>query len=40
MRKDAAVIEELEGVVAKRLRGTYRAGERCSIKVKNRAYWR
>jgi bifunctional non-homologous end joining protein LigD len=30
----------LEGVVAKRLRGRYRPGERGWVKVKNRAYWR
>jgi bifunctional non-homologous end joining protein LigD len=36
------VVEEhgLEGVVAKRLRSTYRPGERGWVKVKNRAYWR
>jgi bifunctional non-homologous end joining protein LigD len=31
---------ELEGVVAKRLNGRYRPGERGWIKVKNRGYWR
>jgi bifunctional non-homologous end joining protein LigD len=31
---------ELEGVVAKKLDGRYRPGEREWIKVKNRAYWR
>jgi bifunctional non-homologous end joining protein LigD len=30
----------LEGVVAKRLRGAYRPGERGWIKTKNRGYWR
>jgi bifunctional non-homologous end joining protein LigD len=30
----------LEGVVAKRLSGSYRPGERGWVKVKNRAYWR
>ena len=31
----------IEGVVAKRLRGVYRPGERGSwVKVKNPAYWR
>ena len=37
----AAVCEhELEGVVAKRLHEPYLCGERCWVKVKNRAYWR
>ena len=31
---------ELEGVVAKRLDGRYRPGERDWVKTKNRAYWR
>jgi bifunctional non-homologous end joining protein LigD len=30
----------LEGVVAKRLRGAYRPGERGWVKIKNRDYWR
>jgi ATP-dependent DNA ligase len=30
----------LEGLVAKRLNGTYGAEERCWIKTKNRGYWR
>jgi ATP-dependent DNA ligase len=30
----------LEGIVAKRLNGTYRPGERGWIKTKNREYWR
>jgi bifunctional non-homologous end joining protein LigD len=30
----------LEGVVAKRLRGSYRPGERGWVKIKNREYWR
>jgi ATP-dependent DNA ligase len=30
----------LEGLVAKRLSGRYRPGERDWTKVKNRAYWR
>jgi bifunctional non-homologous end joining protein LigD len=32
--------KELEGIVAKRLGSTYRAGERGWVKVKNRDYWR
>jgi len=37
----AAVCEhELEGVVAKKLHEPYLCGERCWVKVKNRAYWR
>jgi hypothetical protein len=31
---------ELEGIVAKRLDGRYRPGERGWIKIKNRDYWR
>ena len=36
----AAVCEnQLEGIVAKPLRSTYRPGKRGWIKIKNRAYW-
>jgi bifunctional non-homologous end joining protein LigD len=31
---------DLEGIVAKRLSGTYRPGERVWVKTKNRGYWR
>jgi bifunctional non-homologous end joining protein LigD len=37
---DAVCERELEGVVAKRLNGRYRPGERGWIKIKNRDYWR
>jgi bifunctional non-homologous end joining protein LigD len=37
---EAVCERELEGVVAKRLDGRYRPGERGWIKIKNRAYWR
>ena len=37
----SAVCErELEGIVAKRIDGVYRPGERGWIKTKNRSYWR
>jgi bifunctional non-homologous end joining protein LigD len=37
---EAVCGRELEGVVAKRLTGRYRPGERGWIKTKNRGYWR
>ena len=37
---EAVCERELEGVVAKRLSGRYRPGERGWIKVKNRSDWR
>jgi bifunctional non-homologous end joining protein LigD len=37
---DAVCEREMEGVVAKRLNGRYRPGERGWIRVKNRSYWR
>jgi bifunctional non-homologous end joining protein LigD len=37
---EAVCEHELEGVVAKRVAGVYRPGERGWIKVKNRDYWR
>jgi bifunctional non-homologous end joining protein LigD len=37
---DAICERELEGIVAKRIDGRYRPGERGWIKVKNRDYWR
>jgi ATP-dependent DNA ligase len=37
---EAVCAHELEGVVAKRRNGRYRAGERGWIEVKNRSYWR
>jgi bifunctional non-homologous end joining protein LigD len=37
---DAICERELEGIVAKRIEGRYRPGERAWIKVKNRDYWR
>ena len=37
---DAICKRELEGVVAKRVDGRYRPGERGWIKIKNRSYWR
>ena len=37
----AAVVEQgLEGIVAKRLDGSYRPSERDWLKIKNRRYWR
>ena len=37
---DAICDRELEGIVAKRVDGVYRPGERGWIKIKNRNYWR
>jgi bifunctional non-homologous end joining protein LigD len=37
---EAVCEHELEGVVAKRRSGRYVSGERGSVKVKNRDYWR
>jgi bifunctional non-homologous end joining protein LigD len=37
---EAVCERELEGVVAKRVEGRYRPGERGWIKIKNRNYWR
>jgi|SRR5512132_762402 bifunctional non-homologous end joining protein LigD len=37
---EAICERELEGIVAKRVAGVYRPGERGWIKFKNRAYWR
>ena len=37
---DVVCERELEGVVAKRLDGRYRPGERDWVKTKNRGYWR
>jgi bifunctional non-homologous end joining protein LigD len=37
---EAVCVHELEGVVAKRRNGCYRAGERGWVKTKNPAYWR
>jgi bifunctional non-homologous end joining protein LigD len=37
---DVVVQREYEGIVAKRLTGRYRPGERGWVKVKNRDYWR
>jgi bifunctional non-homologous end joining protein LigD len=37
---EAVCERELEGIVAKRLDGCYRPGERGWTKIKNRAYWR
>jgi len=37
---EAVCERELEGIVAKRSDGLYRAGERGWIKIKNRDYWR
>jgi bifunctional non-homologous end joining protein LigD len=37
---EAVCAHGLEGIVAKRLTGRYRPGERAWIKIKNREYWR
>lgn len=37
---NAVCERELEGIVAKRVDGLYRPGERGWIKIKNREYWR
>jgi ATP-dependent DNA ligase len=37
---EAVCERELEGIVAKRIEGRYRPGERGWVKVKNRSYWR
>jgi bifunctional non-homologous end joining protein LigD len=37
---DAVCERELEGIVAKRVDGRYRPGERGWLKIKNRDYWR
>ena len=37
---EAICQRELEGIVAKRVDGVYRPGERGWIKIKNRNYWR
>jgi bifunctional non-homologous end joining protein LigD len=37
---EAVCERELEGIVAKRVQGRYRPGERGWVKIKNRDYWR
>jgi ATP-dependent DNA ligase len=37
---DAVCRDDLEGIVAKRLRDPYKPGERAWVKIKNPGYWR